>query len=241
MRRTLATIACGVLMLGATACESTEQESARLGREGKHLLASQGTLQLGAANPRVHVSDVTLLSVSGRTAVAARLTGVGDSSQVNVPVLVDVLGANGKSLYSNSAGGLDPSLQRVGLLRPGRAAWWVDDQILTAQSPSVAHVRVGSGSRPVSGSLPAITASVVSVSSQAGLSVVNGKLVNHSARAQKRVPVFAVATRTGRVLAAGRALVSMPGGSTAPVSFQIFLVGDPAGASVQLTVAPKVS
>jgi hypothetical protein len=242
LRRAFATIACGALAVGASACESTEQESARLGHEGKHLLASQSALRLGGTNPYVHVSNVTVLSASGRTAVAVRLIAAGSHPQLDVPVLLDVLGAGGKPLYSNATGGLEASLQRMGLLRPGRGAWWVDDQVLTTQSATAAHVRVGRGTDHPSGPLPAISASVGRTTEQAGLDVLNGSLVNHSGGTVKKVPVFAVATRAGRVTAAGRALVpELSGDSTAPVPFQIFLVGNPAGANIQLTVAPTVA
>jgi hypothetical protein len=53
------------------------------------------------------------------------------------------------------------------------------------------------------------------------------------------VPVFAVAVRGGRVVAAGRAVVSvLPGHPGASVPFQIFLVGNPAGATIELTAVP---
>jgi hypothetical protein len=241
MRRVLALAGCGFLSVTVSACESTEQESAKIGREGQQLSASQGALRLGAVNHSVKVSDVTLLNNAGRTAVAVRLTGTSTRPQVNVPVLVDVTTAGGRLLYSNETGGLEASLQRMGLLRPSQSEWWVDDQVADSQSSARVKVKVGTGTSPHPGSpLPALETTGVRLSYQDGLSTLTGELVNHSGAAQSGVPVFAVALRAGKVLAAGRALVNVPSGRSGAVPFQIFMVGDPAGASLQLTVAPMV-
>ncbi len=241
-RRVLAVAGCGVLTVTAAACESTEQESAKLAGEDHQTVPSEAKLNLGAVNHSVRVSDVTLLSSSGRTAVAVRLTGTSTAAQVNVPLRVSVTGAGGTALYTNDAGGLEPALQRVALLAPGRAEWWVDDQVLITKPASAAHVSVGTGTPARSGPIPALSTSGVELGQQDGLSVISGELVNHSSRTQNDVPVFAVAVRAGKVVAAGRAIVeTLPGGSTTPARFQIFLVGNPAGASVELTAIPTAA
>ena len=54
--------------------------------------------------------------------------------------------------------------------------------------------------------------------------------------------MFAVALRSGKVVAAGRALVaSLAGHAGATAPFQITLVGNPAGAKIELTAAPAAS
>ena len=74
LKRALVVVGCGVIAMTLAACESTQQESAKIAREGQKLAAGPGALKLGAVNHNVHVSDVTLLSSNGRTAVAAKLT-----------------------------------------------------------------------------------------------------------------------------------------------------------------------
>jgi hypothetical protein len=237
MKRALVVAGCGVLTVGLSACESTEQESARIGREGRQLVAGSGNLKLGAVNHSVRVSDVTLLVSSGRTAVAARLTGTSSSAQAEVPVLVEVSGAGAKQLYTNGTGGLEASLQQMALLRPHQPAWWVDDQVLTSQSATGVKVRVGTGMPPgASVRSPSLTTTGVHLGQQSGLSVLGGSVLNRSATAASKVPVYAVALAGRRVVAAGRAVVSAAPRSSSP--FQIFLVGNPAGARVELTVAP---
>lgn len=243
LKRTLVVAGCGILAVILSACESTQQESAKIGRKGGQLAAAPGALKLGATNHDVRVSDVTLVSSGGRMAVAAKLTGTSTRAQRNVPVLVNVMGAGGKVLYTNGSGGVEASLQRMPLLRPGHGDWWVDDQVLTSQRTTGAKVRVGTGSRPRSASPPAnLTTTSVHVGQQSGVSVLSGNLVNHSSRSQSKVPVFAVAVRGAKVVAAGRAVVgTLPGHAGAAVPFQVFLVGDPAGANIQLTVVPTAA
>jgi hypothetical protein len=236
MRRALVAASCGVLTVVLSACESTEQESAKIGREGQRLVASQSALALGAVNHSVRVADVTLLTGGGRTAVAVRLTGTSTRMQLNVPVLVSVTGAHGKVLYSNDTGGLEASLQRVALLRPGQDEWWVNDQVLTSQTPTGVSVRVGTGAAR-SASIPEVSVSAASLGQQAGLPVLTGTIVNRSRSLQSKVPVFAVAVRGARIVAAGRAVAeSLP--PRTPTQFQIFLVGNPAGASIKVSALP---
>ena len=229
----------GLLAASLSACESTQQESAQIGREGSHRTSTPAALKLGAANRDVHVADTTVLSSGGRTAVAARLTSTGPTAQADIPLLVTVTGSTGKSVYSNQAGGLEASLQRMALLGAHQSGWWVDDQVLTAQTAKAATVLVGTG-RQVAGGSPALSTRDVSTAEQGGIAVVSGTLVNGSATARSKVPVFAVAQRGGKVLAAGRAVVpELPGRAGAAAPFQVFLIGNPAGAPIELTAVPS--
>jgi hypothetical protein len=238
MMRAFALAGCGVLALATSGCESTEEQSARIGREAVKLTASKGTVAAGATNSTVRASHVTLLQSAGRGAVALQLSSSASATQSGVPVLISVVGAAGKVLYSNNVSGLESTLQQMPLLRAHQSAWWVDDQVLTAQTGG--HVQVHIGSVRVRSaasnhrSLPDISTSEVHVGTQSGLSVVDGNLVNHAKASVSKVPVFAVALRGGTVTAAGRALVAtLPPGTT---PFQIFLVGNPTGSTIQISV-----
>jgi hypothetical protein len=243
LKRALVVVGCGALAVTASACESTESESAKIAREGGPAAAGPSALKLGAANRGVRTSDVTLLSSGGRTAVAVKLTATSPRAQSNVPLLVNVTGAGGKVLYTNGTGGVEASLQRIALLRPHVGEWWVDDQVLTAQPGRAVSVHVGTGKSVRSRAAKSVlTAKVKHVGEQSGLSALSGELVNGSSTAQNKVPVFAVALRGGKVVAAGRAVVgSLPGRRGASAPFQIFLVGNPAGAKFELTAVPAAA
>ena len=69
--------------------------------------------------------------------------------------------------------------------------------------------------------------------------MLSGRLVNRSTRAQGKVLVYAVALKGGRVVAAGRSVVtSLPAHQGASAPFQAFLVGNPAGAKIELSAVP---
>ncbi|HEX3517601.1 MAG TPA: hypothetical protein VHT29_01050 [Solirubrobacteraceae bacterium] len=219
--------------MAVSACESTEQESAKIAREGT---AGSSALKLGAANHGVRVSDATLLSSGGRMAVAVKLTAAS-RTQANLPVLVNVTGAGGKVLYSNEAGGLEASLQHMPLLRARQSTWWVDDQVLTSQHTAGVRVKVGTGSSAPVGAPPNLTTTSVRTRVQGGVSTVTGRLVNGSSKAQSQVPVFAVALKGSRAVAAGSVVVASLG-PKASVSFQLFLIGNASGARLQLSAVP---
>jgi hypothetical protein len=238
LKRALVVVGCGVLAVTASACESTESESAKIGRKAGAAQAVS-SLKLGAVNRHVLVSDVTPLSGAGRKAIAVKLTNKSSQALREVPLLVQVTGAKGKVVYSNATGA-EPLLQRVTLLPAHATIWWVDDEVLTSQTASAAKVTVGTARRSRGGSrAPAFSVKSTDVAAQAGSSTVSAVLVNHSAKAQSGVPVFAVALRGGRVVAAGRAVVaSVPAAASAETSFTVPLVGDATGATVQLTALP---
>lgn len=226
--------------MSTAACQSTEQESAKIGREAVAAPAAASALELGAANRNVRVSQVTVLSDAGRVAVAAKLTNSSARAQLNVPLLVSVTGKDGKLLYSNKAGGVEASLQRIALLRPHQSAWWVDDQVLTSQPALAAKLRVGSGPKARSSAFPEIATSATHTAREAGISTLSSSLVNHSSKGQSKVPVFGVALKGGHVVAAGRAVIgALPGHRGASVPFQMVLVGNPAGANIELSPVPS--
>lgn len=228
----------GLLAIGASACESTQSESAEIAKHAK-AAAKQQMLHLGAPSRDVHVSDVTLLKGSEKDAVAAKLTNVSGHAIAGAPILLEVLGANGKALYTNATGGLEPALQRTPALAGHASGWWVDDQVLFKSKPGRVIVRVGSAGTSTSAAPASISISGVRLGQQDGLQVLSGSLANASARALKGATVFAVGIDGGRVQAAGRAVVSPLPGHAKGTPFQIFLVGSPAGAAFTTSAAPS--
>jgi hypothetical protein len=237
LKRALLVAGCGALSVTWSACESTQDQSAKLGREGTGAAAaSTGTLKLGARNRAIRVSEVTLLAGAGRKAVAAKLTSTSSRTQLDVPLLVTVSAPGGKVAYSNGTTGVEELLQRIPVLRPRESAWWVDDQVLTAGATSGVKVIAGTGRNAGSGRTAGVSARGARAGSQGGLSTVDGTLVNNSGKAGAKAAVFAVALRGGKVVAAGRAFVaSLPAHAGGSVPFQAFLVGSPAGAKIETT------
>ncbi len=244
----LTVVALGALALTLSACESTESESARLGREGAKLIASAGTLGTGGANPDVRVGQVALVQGAGRTAAAVQLTNTGPGAQLDVPVLIDVRSPQGASVYRNDIEGLEPSLQQMALLPAHTSGWWVDDQVLASGTPSSVNVRVGaakvSAGKAASVASTGVQVSGVTLGSQEFVGpYLQATAINHSGAAQHNMPIFAVALRGARVVAAGRALVPSlaASGAGSQASFRLYLVGSTAGARIELTPAPTTA
>lgn len=228
----------GLLAIGASACESTQSESAEIAKHAK-AAAKQQMLQLGALSRDVRVADVTLLQGSEKDAVAAKLTNVSGHPIAGAPILVEVLGGDGKALYTNATGGLERALQRTPVLAAHASGWWVDDQVLFKSKPGRVIVRVGSAGASTSAAPASISLSGVRLGQQDGLQVLSGSLANTSTRSLKGATVFAVGVDGGRVQAAGRAVVSPLPGHASGTPFQIFLVGSPAGAAFTTSAAPS--
>lgn len=220
------------------ACESTESESAKIDREARIAREHEpGALKLGAANRSVRATDVTLLHGPGRGAVAVKLTSSSPRAQADVPVLVEVQGRAGRLLYSNQPGGTDPKLQHVSLIAAHGSVWWVNDQVLLNQPSKAVKVRVGTGSHAHGGG--DVSARNPRLSGASGEAVATGELVNDGSHAQRGVPVYAVALRGGKVVAAGRALVAeLAGRKGASARFRIPLVGDASNAKIELSAVP---
>ncbi|MHB8235463.1 MAG: hypothetical protein ACYDHT_12510 [Solirubrobacteraceae bacterium] len=218
-----------------SACESTESESAKIGREaGASETAS--SLNIGAVDREVRVSNVTLLSGAGRTALAVKLTSSSSRSKREVPLLVKATGDGGKVLYTNATGA-EPLLQRVTLLRAHASTWWVDDEVLTSGKATSATVAVGTGkSSHADARSTALSATTSPLTGQSGS--ISALLTNHTGRAQSGVPVFAVALRGEKVVAAGRAVAASVPAHGQATSLDIPLVGDASGAKIVLTALP---
>lgn len=238
-RTLMALLGGGLLAVSVSACESTQEESARIGRQAKTVAAAQN-LHVGAIDRSVRVSDVTLLQGSEKDAVAVHLTNTSGAAKQGAPLLLEVHDAGGKALYTNSTGGLEPALQRLPSLPAHATLWWVDDQVTLSGKPARVGVRVGSSGKASASAAGtgAISLSGVHVSQQNGLEVLSGVIANRSATPQGKVAVFAVGLAGGRVRAAGRAIVSSLAAHASGVPFQIFLVGNPAGTSIQATAVP---
>jgi hypothetical protein len=240
VRRAGAIALAAVAPLGLAACESTADKSARIAREGRQAVKAAGRLRVDRANRDVRVvRAVVVRGAGGASAAAVEVRNRGARAQAGVPVLIDVRDARGASVYRNDTVGLQPALQRLALV-PGRAsAWWVNDQVLSASPARTVKARVGAA-RTV-GRTADVALRDIHFESDATGRFLTGIATNKSSAVVRDVPVFGVALRGGRVVAAGRALLAklVPAATAKkPFRFRLFFVGDPRGARVVLTVAP---
>jgi hypothetical protein len=242
-----ATLAPTALMLAAltlpalalSGCETTAEKSAKLERAAKRVtLAKQKGLEITRESTVVKVAETAIVQGKEGTAAVVTLRNTSASALREVPISLELKDARGASVYSNGTPGLAKTLTSVALLPPHAEVLWIDDQIQAATA-TAATVRVGEGAA-ASGALPRLTISERHLTSEAGASTLEGAVHNGSATGQSELVIDAVTRRGGKVVAAGRAvLASLDADATTP--FQIFFIGNPAGAQLQLSVPPTAA
>ncbi len=238
MRRATATFAAlAAIVLGAAGCETTQSESARIGRELGHQSAVAGQTSLGTASRVVRVTRKVLLSAGGSSAVALKLVNDSARAQAAFPVLIDVANAAGKSVYRNDTKGIEPSLQRFALLGPHASAWWVDNEVLAGGASSV-RAQIGSATASAPALLPQLETSGVSASASFPGPHVSATVENRSKVTQRELAVYAVVLKGAAVLGAGRAVIAtLAPGARSQVLIPV--IGAINGRTIALTAEPS--
>lgn len=229
-------LAIGILVT-FTGCESTADKAAKLEQETSDAFTKKG-LEVARANREVEVLDTRLLTDANGAAVVVRLRSRASRPLVGVPISLSVQDSKGREVFSNDAPGLQPALVRVPVLRPGRETVWVNDQI-PGLGLEKARVRVGQA-RPSARPLPRIDIRNVRFDSDpvSGIQAA-GRVTNRSKVLQRRLTIFCVSQRRGRVVAAGRAVIDRlrPGASA---TFRAFFIGDPRRGKLSVSAPPSV-
>jgi hypothetical protein len=228
--------AAAALLLCVCGCETTQELSAKIGRQLGHQSAITGTAKLGTLNAAVRVGRKVLLSSGGQTAVALQLVNASATTQVAFPVLIDVTNAAGRPVYSNGTEGIDISLQQLALLAPHSSAWWVDNEVL-ATAPKSVSVKLGASTAAAPAAAPEITTTGASASASFPGPHVAVTVTNRSAVAQRELAVYAVLQSGERVVGAGRGVVPALA-ARASAQLLIPIVGSIDGRTISLTAAP---
>jgi hypothetical protein len=189
----------------------------------------------------VKVTSSTLLSDSYGSAVVVGLHNSSSKALVNVPILIEVLDAKGQVLYSNDIPGIERALAAVPYVPAGGDAQWVNDQVQTGTRPRSVRVKVGISKDSYSGPMPAIDVSSPNIEGDpvSGLEA-TGTVVNRTGEDQERLLLYAIGTKGGEVVAAGRGAIEHLKATTKPLQYDVFFIGDPSGAQVDLTTYPTL-
>jgi hypothetical protein len=230
-------LAALALALACSGCETTAQKSAKLEKTAKRVaLARQTGLSITRQSTVVKATGVSLVRDSEGSAAIVTLRNPSARALRHVPIAISLKDAHGASVYSNSTPGLATTLTSLALLPAHGEVTWIDDQITTLTAKS-ASARIGEG-ETVNGTPPQLLVQGTHLAEDPnGGTDAEGTVTNASHTEQRELVLYAVARRAGRLVAAGRAvLTSLPAGSSAP--FQIFFIGDPKGAQLQLSAPP---
>jgi hypothetical protein len=224
-----------------SACQSTQDKSAELEEKSSTVLLEEEGVAVTKEDPSIKVVSTTVLSEAEGSAVVVELHNDSDQNLVDVPISVDVLDAKGRSVYRNDAPGLEQALVAVPYIPAGGDTTWVNDQVLATGKPVSAKVKVGVGGIPYSGAQPDIEVSEPKLEGDpvSGL-VAEGTVVNKTGEDQNRLLLYAVAREGGRVVAAGRGAIEHLKTGTKKLYYNVYFIGNPAGADLALTDYPTL-
>lgn len=229
----------GVTLL-ATGCESTQDKSARIAAELGPVSREKG-LAIARESKDVRVVDTTLLGDANGSAVVVEVHNESDKDLVDVPILIDVLDAKGRSVYRNDIPGIEPALAAIPLVPAGGEAVWVHDQVLATGKPTSVEVRIGASDTTFSGELPRVSVSGPRLEGDpyTGIAAA-GEALNRSGADLDRLLLYGIARQGGKIVAAGRGAIEpfKANGKEAP--FHIYFIGDPRGADVTVTDYPTL-
>jgi hypothetical protein len=221
--------------LTLSGCETSAEQSAKLEAKAKREKAEHPTLvqkglSIAHASTLVKVQSATVVRSSEGAAAAVSVSNSSSHALRSVPIAITVKSAAGQTLYQNNAPGLEASLTSISSLPAHSSLTWVDDQIPASGEPASVSATVGEAST-ASGPLPRIAIAGPHLGEEAA-GEASGTVHNRSHLLQQKLVVYVLARRAGRIVAAGRAVLPEVGAGMS-VPFQAFLVGTPAGATLQ--------
>jgi hypothetical protein len=235
-------LALVTVALSVGGCESSQEKSAQLERAAKierarnPVQASRG-LSITQVSRAVQVVAAQVVHSSEGTAAVVTLRNTSPHALRDVPIAITVKSSAGAALYQNNAPGLEAALTSVSLLAPGAEATWIDDQVQTSEAPTNVSALVGEAPQAPA-SVPKLAVAGVHPTEEGGSSGAAGTVRNDSAVAQQGLVVYAVARHGGRVVAAGRAVLSeVAAHSSSP--FQVLFIGSAAGAKLEVSAPPS--
>ena len=230
-----------LLAVALTACQSTQDRSAQLEEEGgTKLLAAEGvTIEKESAD--VKVTSTALLTDRYGSAVVVGLHNSSGKNLVNVPILIEVLDAKGKSVYKNDIPGIEPALAAIPYIAAGGDAEWVNDQVQASGKPRSVKVKVGASGESYSGEMPEIEVSEPQIEGDpvSGLEA-TGTVVNRTGGEQERLLLYAIGRRGGKVVAAGRGAIEHMKATTKELHYDIFFIGNPTGTDLEVIQFPTL-
>jgi hypothetical protein len=233
-------IALAGIALVLSGCESTQDKSAKIAAELGPVAQEEG-LRIFKRNEDVKVVSTTLLSDENGSAVVVELRNESNRDLVDVPLLIDVRDAKGKSVYRNDIPGIEPALAAIPLVPAGGDVLWVHDQVLATGEPTSAKATVGAGGEELPGELPAVRVSEPKLESDRFTGVAaGGEVVNESGEDIERLLLYAVARKSSKIVAAGRGAIEPLKGKPKPVPYNVYFIGDPGGAEITMSEFPTL-
>ena len=220
-----------------TACQSSQDKAKIIAERAQ--AAAPKPLVISKPNKDVKVVNTALISDENGDAIVVELKNESNQMLINLPILIDVRDAKGKTVYKNDTAGLDFALNHVSVIKPNETFFWVNDQV-QGQGKS-AKVEVGQPeAKPPSGPLPELAVSPPKPGHDFSGAKVSGTVTDKSKIDQDHLILFAVARSGGHIVAAGRGQIKALKVGARPANYTIYFIGDPTGADVTIQAPPTV-
>jgi hypothetical protein len=231
-----ATAPVAVLLTG---CVSTQTVASRARLVDARIIASQKATEVTQANPSVSVeAPVVIRSFSG----AAIIVAVHNDSArqlTDLPISVGVRTASGRTTYLNRSTTLDYFASHIAALGPDASTEWVFTTDTIPRGRPFAAVGVSQLHPTLGRSLPSVAVSLRRALLDTGGVILEVSVRNRSAIPQYDLPVYAVALRNGRAVAAGRGSVTHIG-TRGTTTSTVAIVGSSHYDSLRLIASPTI-
>jgi hypothetical protein len=233
-------MALGIASLVAlSGCVTTQQRNVRAQLRATRLLASRKAVVVKRRNPDVRVEAVALIHDARESALVVTLRNRSPRVLTDLPISVGVT-AGGRRTLLNRRGGLEYFKSHVAAIGPRALARWVFTTRTRIARRAHPFALVGAPAAPpvsAASSLPTIV--VAPLAGTAAARSVRVRVHNPTPIPQYGLPVYALARRGTRYVAAGRGtLDDLGSGSTATIRLR--LIGSAARASLQLEALPTI-
>jgi hypothetical protein len=218
---------------------TTQQEAARLQINSARIRASQVRLRVTGQSRQVELASVRLIALPrvARSAIVVTLRNRGDTGVSDLPLLVGVSLPHGHRISLNRETA-DYFQNHVPAIAPHEELGFVLTVQRRLPAGAVPYARLGGSADvavPIGGPLPALR--VTTIRDRHGRATLTVR--NLSSIPQFQLPVYAVASRNGRLVAAGQALVTeLDSGASARL--RVPLIGNSAGATLSLQAPPTI-
>ncbi len=200
-------------MLTLAGCSTTQDEAARLQLNSARIRAAEQKTVVRAAGSAVEVSDVSMLSTPGTHTFVVDVRNPGAHAVTDLPISVGVREHGDRRVYLNSHSGQELSYFDAHLPRiaAGSSVTWVFATPHPVPLGARPFALVGAHPAPVvsaTATAPAIGVHVTATHAGArGRTWLTVTLRNNTSVPQYQMPVYAVARRGRRAVAAGQLIV----------------------------------
>lgn len=238
MRRWTIVLSLAVLAgVTLTACQSSQDKAKEI--QAQAVAAAPKPLVIPKPNKDVKVLGTTVLHDQNGDAVVVEVQNETNQTLVDVPILIDIKDAKGKTIYKNDTAGLDFALNHIAVLEPHQTFAWVNDQVQPSGIPKSGKAVVGEPESKPPAKLPELVVSPPRLGHDISGAKVTGTVTNRSGIDQSQLVLFAVARSGGRIVAAGRGLIKKSKVGAQPAPYVIFFIGNPTG-DVTIQAPPTV-